>query len=444
MDDWLADVWFRLPNPVQDSLVLGLCLLPAVLLGVLLLRGFRPAPLVFALLRRYPWTHLCFVTLLACSVGLGVALIAQERGIRAGSAAAADRFDLVITPPGGDVDRLLATVFLQPASLPLLPAERFQAISEHPAVAMAAPLAFGDSVAGAPLVGTTAVFVQHLAARQLDGRAFTTTDEAVVGAAVGLSIGDRFVAAHGTGDLADTSAHRDNRYRVAGRLPLMGNPWDHAILVPIESVWMAHGLGSGHRPDPDRPAHAMPGPPYDSDYFPGVAAVVVRAKTLAGNYALRSEFTDSVSLAFFPGEVLTRLYALLGNLRLFLAIMAIGTEVLVALSVLTALVVLVRLFARRLALLRAIGAPRRFILAVVWSYAAVLIGGGAVLGLVAGYGLARFVSAWALAHLQLALPLSPGWPELQLVAVFTSAALLFALLPAALCLWRPTVADLRA
>ncbi len=53
--------------------------------------------------------------------------------------------------------------------------------------------------------------------------------------------------------------------------------------------------------------------------------------------------------------------------------MAVLTQVLVTAGVLTGLIALARLFARRLALLRALGAPGRFVFAVVWSYAATLI-----------------------------------------------------------------------
>jgi len=49
----------------------------------------------------------------------------------------------------------------------------------------------------------------------------------------------------------DEARHRHDgvRYTVVGRLPRLGTPWDHAILVPIESVWETHGLGNGHTTD---------------------------------------------------------------------------------------------------------------------------------------------------------------------------------------------------
>ena len=455
MSGYLQALWQGLPNTAQDLLLLTACLLPAVLLGVLVTRGFAVRALIWSMLLRHRWTHGVFVLMLAGSAGLGVALIAQERGIRAGAAAAADRFDLVVTAPGNDVNMLLATVFLQPTTLSLLPPALFNALEAHPEVAMAAPLVFGDSVAGAPLVGTTAAFVRHLAEDSLQGESLTAREDAVVGAAVDLRVGDPFSPAHGVGDSTDAHAHAGHAFTVVGRLPALGNPWDRAVLVPVETLWQLHGLGTGKRPaDGEHSADAdllqdgsgadpPLGPPYDADYFPGVPAIVVRARSLAGNYALRSEFSTATSLAFFPGEVLSRLYGLLGNVRALLSAMALGTQALVAGSVLTALVILVRLFARRLALLRALGAPRRFVFAVVWSYAATLLVVGSLLGVLVGYLLTGVAAAWILARLQLVLPLGPGWPELQLMALFVSGALYMALLPAGISLWRPVVRDLR-
>ncbi len=78
-------------------------------------------------------------------------------------------------------------------------------------------------------------------------------------------------------------------------------------------------------------------------------------------------------MAFFPGAVLAQLHALMGDIRQIMSVMAVLTQVLVTAGVLTGLIALARLFARRLALLRALGAPGRFVFAVVWSYAATLI-----------------------------------------------------------------------
>ncbi len=69
----------------------------------------NPWPLVAADLRRHPAGAAALVLLVAVAVALGVAVSAQERALRRGSAAAAEKFPLVVGAPGGEA-RLLAFV----------------------------------------------------------------------------------------------------------------------------------------------------------------------------------------------------------------------------------------------------------------------------------------------------------------------------------------------
>ena len=156
--------WFDLSAGAQDLLVLAAWLAPTALAFAALLARYRVVSPVRALLVRHRGIGAIAVALIALSVGLGVALLAQERGLREGSARAADPFDLLVAAPGSDVTAMLASVYLQSATVPLLDPVVYAELAARPEVALAAPLAFGDSVDGAPLVGTTAAFVAHLIA----------------------------------------------------------------------------------------------------------------------------------------------------------------------------------------------------------------------------------------------------------------------------------------
>ena len=70
-------------------------------------------------------------------------------------------------------------------------------------------------------------------------------------------------------------------------------------------------------------------------------------------YGLRF-LLGAAEAGFFPGAVLAQLHALLGDVRQVMSLLAIVTQVLVAAGVLTGLVILTRLYAQRLALLRAL------------------------------------------------------------------------------------------
>ncbi|KMW57439.1 ABC-type antimicrobial peptide transport system, permease component [Candidatus Rhodobacter oscarellae] len=431
--------WQELSTNAQNALMAAGLVLPVLLCWVLVRRGFRPAPLVRAILWRYRWANAMFTLLIAISVGMGLGLIAQERGLRKGMAQAADKFDIVITAPGSELTMMLASVFLRATDTPLLDGPTYNEIANHPRVELAAPLAFGDSVGEAPVVGTTASFVTHLSDGRIEGRMFATPYEAVIGAAVPMQIGDSTIPAHGRGAAAIADAHADE-ITVVGRMARTGSPWDNAVLTPVEGVWLVHGLADGHAPG----SEATLGEPFDAEYFPGTPAVIVRAGSLAAAYALRSEFTrEAETMAFFPGAVLANLYRVMGDVRQAMSIMATVTQALVAASVLLGLFILVRLFQRQMALLRALGAPGRFIFAVIWSYCATLLVAGAALGAVLGLGATWVLGRIVTARTDILVEASLGWTELHLGLGFVTLASLLSLLPAWAQLRQPVVSHLR-
>lgn len=438
--DSVAGLWADLPAVVQDIAIVIVMLLPGVATGAVVLRGFAPWRLVRAMLRRFSAANAVFVALIAVSVAIGVGLTAQERGLRQGSARAAERFDLILAAPGSEITTMLAAVYLQPSDVPLLTGAQYAEVAADPDVVLAAPIAFGDSYQGAPVVGTTAEFVTHLAGDLAEGRMFTTSAEAVAGAYAPVATGDSFVPAHGHGPAAEDDAHAGAEYSVTGRMAPTGSPWDRAILVPVEGVWEVHGLANGHAlSEGDRI-----GPPFDADYFPGTPAILVRAEALWGNYALQSRYSRPDMMAFFPGTVLAQLHGLMRDVREAMSLLAVVTQVLVTVSILAGLVILTRIFARGLALLRAIGAGRRFVFAVVWSYSATLIAAGSLAGLALGWLAAIGFSHIITARTDVLVTATVTWTEVQLVAGFVSLTLLLALLPALAATRRQTIADLRS
>jgi len=209
----MAEIYHALPTWAQDVLVMLGLLTPLMVVGVIVLRGFHVRPLLVGLLRRQVWISAVFTALIAVSVALGTGLIAQERGLRQGTARAADKFDLIIAAPGSEITAMLAAVYLQPSDLPLLDGATYAEIAQHPRVSLVAPLGFGDSWRDAPVVGTTAGFVDHLSEGLAAGRLFMTEDEAIAGARVSLDVGDSFAPAHGVGDTAEHGAHGDRSSR---------------------------------------------------------------------------------------------------------------------------------------------------------------------------------------------------------------------------------------
>ena len=387
----------------------------------------NPWPVIAACLRRYRWTAAAFTLLVAAGVSLAVALISQERALRAGSARAADRFDLIVAAPGSQTDALLTSVFLRPGAPRLLSPEVTARLLNDPRATFVAPLAFGDSHGGAPIVGTIAALVTRLSDGLAEGRVFASRTEAVVGAASPLALGAGFRPTHGRaeqGDEADDHEHGVT-FTVVGRMKPTGSPWDRAVVVPVETVWAAHALPDGHA----KGADAI-GPPFEPERTPGIPAAILRPDSVATAYRLRSAYATTESMAFFPAEALRSLYAVLGDMRRLMSLLAIVTQALVLLAVTASVLILFRLLAPQFVTLRALGAPRRYIFAVAWGFAASLVFAGTALGLAGGYALSLGVSAWLARETGIALAPSLGAAEATIAALVCAIGLGLAILPA--------------
>ncbi len=408
----------------------------------------NPWPMVRADLRAMGAAAWIVVALVALAVALGIAVGAQERGLRQASARAADDFDLLIGAAGSQTQLVLTTVYLQPQALPLIPGSVLSRLAADPRVAGFAPLAFGDVVRGYPVIGTTVAFASRWGRAKLaEGRMFAAEEEVVIGAGVRLALGDAVTPAHATAggrhapgaESDEEHAHRHEgvHYRVVGRLPPLGSPWDRAILVPIESVWETHGLGNGHA------AEGPIGPPFDAGPLPPVPAVVVKPRTIADAYALRGAFRGQGTMALFPAEVLVDLYRTMGDLRDVLLVASVLNNLLLFAAVLLLMATLVSLRRRRYAVLRALGAPARYVLAVTWLGATLLIGAGCAAGLLLGWLAAVAVGGLVAARTGLAVPLHPGLQDIGIAAALIAAGGVLAMVPALLAYRAPVASGLR-
>ena len=93
----------------EDALLACALVLPGLICGAVALRGYRPWPVIAAMLRRSAGTALLFTALIAVALALGLVLTAQERGLRQASARAADPFDVLVAAPGSETTAMLAS-----------------------------------------------------------------------------------------------------------------------------------------------------------------------------------------------------------------------------------------------------------------------------------------------------------------------------------------------
>jgi len=393
----------------------------------------NPLPIVLSTLRADRRLNLMLVLLVMIATALGVAIISQERALKQASARAVDKFDLIVAAPGSITDVTLKSLFLRPGSVELLSVDVVREVLAEKRVAFAAPLAFGDSVDGDPVVGTTRDLVLHLAGGQIpEGRGFETWEEAVVGHSSPLKVGDTFRTSHGHGpeETIGGLVHA-NTFTVVGRLSAQGSPWDRAVIIPVEQIWKLHNLPTGHTPG----AETALGPPFDDAYLAGVPAMVVKPENLAAAYGLRNLFRTEKSTAFFPAEVLVGLYQVLGDIRVVMTALAGGTQALVIAAVITCVVVLLRVHRRRFAVLRALGAPRTYVFACIWLYVVIIVVSGAATGLVLGLAGSHLAGLFVADQTGIALTPSIGFEEVSLAVLIIVTGCVFALAPA-LALYR--------
>ncbi|WP_174803050.1 FtsX-like permease family protein [Martelella limonii] len=436
-------------------------------------------------LRRLWAGSIVIVILIMLATALGVAVTLEERALRLGSARASEKFDLVIGAPGSETQLVLSSVFLQAADLPLMDGDILPALQDDPRVKWAAPIGFGDSYDGYPIVGTTSQLITETTPGFSEGMNFSHLGDAVIGSAVALQIGDTIKPLHGTVETGGHT-HGELAYTVTGKAEKTGTPWDRAIFVPIEAVWKIHGLeahedgdhdahgeaGHGHD-DADDHAHASeheheheheeahehgaaeegedhhldPATPIDEDWHkgetPGLPAILVKPNAIADAYRLRQEYRGDDTLAVFPAEVLTKLYATLGDARQVLSAIAIGAQALVAAALLLVTVIHVSQRRREIGALRAFGAPRASVFAIVWGELFLLVALGIALGYAAGYAAAAAIARAITAERGVSLPVGFTAADIGSAAGLVLAAAILSALPALIAYRQPPAAALK-
>ncbi len=374
---------------------------------------------------------------LALSLSLSIATGLTDRMLRDSSAAAADRFDILIGAKGSPTSLLLSTVFLRDEPQTLMPLTVMKGLDPDHGVRWAAPVAFGDQADGAPIVGTTTTLVTFgETLPPEEGRTFEALFEAVVGADTPYRIGDTIHPTHGrTPGIGHQHGHT---FKVVGKMPAGGTPWDRAVMVPIEALWAMHSPSLARR---WTNGFAPLGTWTDEDLrtLPGVSAVVVKPVSIADAYRIRQaqssrtvtgENSRAVNLmGVFSGEVLVSLYSMLGSASEAVSLLARLT----LLTALTATVItgilLGELRRPSLLQLRVLGAPRRYLITLVWLLVMTVVVGGALGGLLFGTGFAH-LAAWLLGR-------ETGILMTPVIGLSEGSTILFTLLAGALCALLP-------
>ena len=404
------------------------------------------------------WNRRGTLALVVLSIALATALLLSlERlrtDIRSSFALAVSGTDLVVGARTGPVQLMLYAVFRVGGATNNISMDSVRAIAAHRAVAWTVPISLGDSHRGYPVLGTTTDYFTRFAygERQplvvAQGQAFDGTldglYQAVLGAevaqALGYTLGQSIVLAHGLGGLGGDGGallqeHDDKPFTVIGILARTGTPVDRTVHVSLQAIEAIHLDWVGGAPLPKAAGISIP--PEMARKFDlepkQVTAVLVGLKSRAAVFNVQrfvADYEDEALLAVLPGVALDELWAVVG----------LGEKALQAMSVLVAAVSLASLVAvvlaglnerrRELAVLRAVGAGPRHVLALLAAEGALVTGLGALLGAAAA-ALAVWL-AGPFVQQRFGISLQAGAPTLEQWALFAAvlaAGMLASLVP---------------
>jgi putative ABC transport system permease protein len=312
----------------------------------------------------------------ALGVSLVIASVVLSRGIRQGFIEGTTDYSLLVGAKGSPTQLVLNVVFRMDLPTPNIFYSSYGELRDDPRVEVAVPVAMGDAYQGYRYVATTDGYFAAFPWRRKtftisEGRFFRDdppeqpTYEAVLGADVarrtGLRVGDRF---HEGEEMAEYPL------TVVGILGSTNSADDRAIFISLASYWEMNEISRKMMIKP-------------------LTAVMVRPKRMSDLAGLHRGFNlTAETQAVFPSAVLLNIFNVL----------SLVDEIVAFILALVVLVVLLYLFVsiyiaalerkREIATMRALGARRATILAIVLLESCVLAVIGGALGIVGGHGVA--------------------------------------------------------
>lgn len=389
-------------------------------------------------IRTHAVQSLVSVLVVALGIGLSIAVFALGDGVRAGIVQASDPFGVLVVGPKGSAQQLVInTLLLQDVPLGNVSHQIYDDLKADDRVRLAVPLAMGDNVGGAPIIGTDLSFFELRPAlneppsfQVAEGRLFEApevdehehegedhdehegdehegeehedehhhdeTFEAVLGseaaASTGLTLGDTFRGAHGVGHVSLESDVHEEVYEVVGILAPSRTPYDAAVFTPIETVWSVH-----HHHDEEGeeagPGTALVEAEDTAAEENSVTAILVQPVGFGeANSLWQTFYTSTDAQAAFPGQELGALFDLLGQAEQVLNGVGYLVLIVAALTVFLAIYSATVSREQAIAIMRSLGSSRASIFWMVILEALIVTVLGALLGRLLGYGTAALIA----------------------------------------------------
>ena len=410
---------------------------------------------------------------LSVFVLLGVEHVRQEA--KSGFASTVSGVDLIVGARTGEINLLLLSIFRIGNATTNVEWETVEEIENLERVAWSVPITLGDSHKNFRVVGTTQDFFERYQYGRKQplvfekGSEFEALQDVVLGSRAATELdyrlGDSLVLSHGMADTSFTH-HDELPFNVVGILERSGTPIDNALFVSLEAIDAIHddeNGGSreehdeGHKGHEDHDEHESHDDHDEHDAHEHqeglkgheghdeheghnhgpigtVTALLVGlespALALQAQRAI-NEYQGEALLAILPGVALAQLWTLVGGIEGTLR----GISILVFISSIfglnAMLLASMRERRREVFVLRSIGAPSSFVLALLLLESLLIVTVGIAAAVIALFGAIAAVNGFLADQIGVTLSMAI-FSEASLIAIglIYISSILLSLLPA--------------
>jgi putative ABC transport system permease protein len=389
------------------------------------------------------------ITLIIIAVGVALTLstLIMASGLKEGIVEASKPYGMIVGSKGSANQLVFNTIFLMDTPLGNLPLSFYESLKTDERVKQAVPFALGDSYKGYRLVGTTGEFFELRSKpsdppyfQLLEGSFFEHPFEAVIGhnaaEATGLQIGDTFRSGHGVVQaLEDDDSHAQHPYTVVGILDKTNAPADLGIYVSMESYWISHDQMEGleeHEEGAHEELEELE-ELEEQEEEQGVTAVLVNPYGYIGLMQLYNEINNgNQAQAVFPGQVLAKVFDMMGNGELVLQYISYVVIGMAALTIFLSLYSSTLERRRSIAILRTLGARRKSIFAIVMLESFLVVSFGSLIGLALSYVVSAGITSVISGQSTIAIALTFSWDHISVISIVCLIGIIAGIIPAIL------------
>ncbi len=336
--------------------------------------------------------------LAVCSITMSVAIVLSVEHIRqqakANFASTISDVDLIVGARSGRINLLLYSVFRIGNATNNISWENYQKITQQKSVDWAIPISLGDSHKGYRVMGTSEDYFTYYRYRQKQpltfskGKIFNGVYDVVLGSDVAkklqYDIGQKIVLSHGVASVSFVH-HDDKPFTVVGILEATGTPVDktvHISLAGMEAIHVGWTNGVQIQGLSISAEDAL-----KKDLTPkNITAAYLGLKSKISTFRVQraiNEYKQEPLMAILPGVVISELWQTMDVVEKILALIAGLVAVTSLLGIITMMLSTIKQRNREIAVLRAIGAPARFIFSLIQLEVIGLV----LVGIIMGIGL---------------------------------------------------------